>query len=370
MKIELHQIPIHKIVDGYKNSEEEGVVGYGGKLNIRPKYQREFVYKPEQQIAVINSVMGEFPLNAMYWVKNKDGSFEILDGQQRTVSICNFLAGDFNVMNRGYQMYFENLTEQEKKKIHEYPLMVYFCEGEDDEKLAWFRVINTAGEKLTPQELLNAIYSGPWVTDAKRYFSKSNAPAYLLAHDYVSGALNRQEYLETVLRWISKDKIEDYMGKHQNYKSADKLWEYFQDVIAWTQKTFPNYRHEMSHVEWGELYNEFKDKKLDPRKLEKEITELMQDEDVTKKSGIYEYVLNHKNERVLNIRAFNDKMKREAYERQKEICPHCKGENKKKKWDISEMEADHIKPWHEGGKTISKNCQMLCKDDNRRKSGK
>ena len=272
MKIELHQIPINKIVDGYKNSEEEGVVGFGGKLNIRPKYQREFIYKPEQQIAVINSVMGDFPLNAMYWVKNSDGSFEILDGQQRTVSICNFLAGDFNVMNRGYQMYFDNLTEGEKKKICDYTLMVYFCEGTDDEKLAWFKVINTAGEKLTPQELLNAIYSGPWVTDAKRYFSKSNAPAYLLAHDYVSGLLNRQEYLETVLRWISGDKIEDYMGKHQKDKTAEKLWGYFQEVIAWAQKTFPDYRREMAHVEWGELYNEFKSKKLDKKKLAKEVT--------------------------------------------------------------------------------------------------
>lgn len=364
MKIELHQIPINKIVDGYKNSEEEGVVGFGGKLNIRPKYQREFIYKPEQQIAVINSVMGDFPLNAMYWVKNSDGSFEILDGQQRTVSICNFLAGDFNVMNRGYQMYFDNLTEGEKKKIREYTLMVYFCEGTDDEKLAWFKVINTAGEKLTPQELLNAIYSGPWVTDAKRYFSKSNAPAYLLAHDYVSGALNRQEYLETVLRWISGDKIEDYMGKHQKDKDAEKLWEYFQEVIAWAQKVFPNYRREMVHVEWGELYNKFKGKKLDAKKLEKEVTVLMQDDDISNKKGIYEYVLNG-NERALNIRSFTDKMKREAYERQKGVCRFCK-----KKWDISEMEADHIKPWHEGGKTVVENCQMLCKDDNRTKSGK
>lgn len=364
MKIELHQIPVHKIVEGYINSDEEGVIGYGSKLNIRPKYQREFIYKPEQQVAVINSVMGGFPLNAMYWVKNSNGSFEILDGQQRTVSICNFLAGDFNVQNRGYQMYFDNLTEAEKKKIRDYTLMVYFCEGSDEEKLAWFKVINTAGEKLTPQELLNAIYSGTWVTDAKRYFSKSNAPAYLLAHDYVSGALNRQEYLETVLRWISGNDIEGYMGKHQHDKNAEKLWEYFQSVIEWVQKNFPNYRREMAHVEWGELFNEFKDKKLNAEKLEAEIEKLMQDEDVTKKSGIYPYVLTRQ-EKYLNIRAFTDKMKREAYERQKGKCKYCKNE-----FDISEMEADHIKPWHEGGKTVSENCQMLCKEDNRKKSGK
>jgi hypothetical protein len=158
------------------------------------------------------------------------------------------------------------------------------------------------------------------------------------------------------------------MAKHQHDKNADKLWQYFQNVIEWTRKTFPNYRREMNNVPWGELYNQFKDKKFDSKKLEKEITELMQDEDVTKKSGIYEYVLT-RNEKFLNIRAFTDKMKREAYERQRGICPYCKGENKKKKWEIEEMEADHIKPWHEGGKTIAENSQMLCREHNRTKSG-
>jgi len=203
-------------------------------------------------------------------------------------------------------------------------------------------------------------------------FSKSNCAAYLLANDggqLISGSPIRQEYLETALSWINDGKIEDYMAKHQHYAEAEELWGYFQNVIAWVRKIFTNYRREMGNVPWGELYNQFKDKKIDSKKLEKEITELMQDEDVIKKSGIYEYVLS-RNEKYLNIRAFTDKMKREAYERRKGICPHCKGENKKKKWEIKEMEADHIKPWHEGGKTISENCQMLCKDDNRRKSGK
>lgn len=364
MEIKLNEIPVRELFAGYHDSDEDGVIGYGGKLDIRPKYQREFIYKPEQQIAVINSVIGGFPLNAMYWVKNNDGSFEIIDGQQRTVSICNFVAGNFNITNREYQMYFDNLTEKEKTKILDYKLMVYFCEGTYDEKLAWFKVINTAGEKLTNQELLNAIYSGTWVTDAKRYFSKSNAPAYLLANDYISGTLNRQEYLETVLRWISNDKIEDYMAKHQHDPNAEELWQYFQDVIAWTRNIFTNYRREMSSVQWGELYNKFKDAKLDADKLESEIKELMQDEDVTKKSGIYPYVLTRQ-EKYLSIRAFTDKMKRETYERQKGKCVKCK-----KHFEIEEMEADHIKPWHEGGKTVSKNCQMLCKQCNRTKSGK
>jgi hypothetical protein len=363
MKIEPHQISIREVVNGYKDSAEEGVIGYGGKLDIRPKYQREFVYKPEQQIAVMKSVIGDFPLNAMYWVKNND-SFEILDGQQRTVSICNFVAGDFNIAHRGYQMYFDNLTDEEKEKILDYKLMVYFCEGTYDEKLAWFQVINTAGEKLTPQELLNAIYSGSWVTDAKRYFSKSNAPAYLLASDYMSGALNRQEYLETALRWISNNKIEDYMGKHQHDTNAEELWEFFQHVIDWVQSTFSKYRSVMKGIEWGELYRIFKDKKLDAEKLETEISRLIADDDVSSKKGVYWYVLTGE-EKYLNVRAFDEKMKLGAYERQEGICIKCN-----KHFNLFEMEADHITPWRLGGKTIAENCQMLCQEDNRRKSGK
>jgi len=364
MKIEPQKILIREVINGYKNNAEDGVVGYNGKLDIRPKYQREFIYKPEQQIAVMKSVIGGFPLNSMYWVKNDNGSFEILDGQQRTVSICNFVAGDFNITHRGHQKYFVNLTDQEKANILDYELMVYFCEGTYDEKLEWFKVINTAGEKLTNQELLNAIYSGTWVTDAKRYFSKSNAPAYLLASDYMSGALNRQEYLETVLRWVSNNQIETYMGKHQHDASAEELWEYFQKVIEWVRATFPKYRSAMKGIEWGELHSKFKNAKLDADKLETEVARLITDDDVDSKKGVYWYVLTGE-EKYLNIRAFNEKMKFAAYERQKGKCSFCK-----KKFDISEMEADHITPWHEGGKTIAENCQMLCKDDNRRKSGK
>ncbi|MCL5016194.1 MAG: DUF262 domain-containing protein [Patescibacteria group bacterium] len=364
MKIELHQIKVRDLVEGYINNDEEGVVGYHGKLDIRPPYQREFVYKPDQQVAVINTVLGKFPLNAIYWVKNSDGTFEILDGQQRTVSICNFIERDFSIVHDGHTRYFGNLSDEDQEKIMNYELMVYFCEGTEGEKTKWFEVINTAGEKLTHQELLNAVYRGPWIMDAKRYFSRSTAPVGHYARDYLSGSQNRQEYLETVLRWVSGDKIEGYMGKHQEDLSAKPLWEYFQKVIEWVRKTFPEYRREMKSVEWGELYNKFKDKKLNAKKLEAEIQELMQDEDVTKKSGIYPYVLT-RDERFLNIRAFTDRQKREAYERQKGVCIKCK-----KRFDIEEMEADHIKPWHEGGKTVSENCQMLCKQDNRTKSGR
>ena len=368
MKIELHKIPISEVIVSYKDSSEEGVVAYGGKLDIRPKYQREFVYKEKQRDAVIETIKNSFPLNVMYWMIRDDGGYEVLDGQQRTISIGQYVYGDFSLNDR----YFHNLTKEEQDKILDYELMIYFCEGSDKERLDWFRIINIAGEKLTDQEIRNAVYTGPWLSDAKLKFSKSNCAAYLLASDggqLVSGSPIRQEYLETALSWINNGKIEDYMAKHQHDQNAEELWQYFQNVIAWVRKIFTNYRREMGNVPWGELYNKFKDKKIDSKKLEKEITDLMQDEDVTKKSGIYEYVLT-RNEKYLNIRVFTDKMKREAYERQKGICPHCKGENKKKKWEIKEMEADHIKPWHEGGKTISENCQLLCKNHNRTKSGK
>ncbi len=363
MKIDLHKISIREVIDNYKDSAEEGVTAYDGKLNIRPKYQREFVYKEKQRNAVIETIKNNFPLNVMYWMIREDGGYEVLDGQQRTISIGQYINGDYSLNDR----FFHNLTKEEQDKILDYELMIYFCEGSDKERLDWFRIINIAGEKLFDQELRNAVYTGPWLSDAKLKFSKSNCAAYLLANDsgqLVSGSPIRQEYLETALSWINYGKIEDYMAKHQHDKNADELWNYFQKVIEWVRKIFTNYRREMNDVQWGELYNEFKNTKLNPDKLESEIKKLMIDEDVTKKSGIYPYILTRL-EKYLSIRAFTDKMKREAYERQKGICIKCK-----KRFEIEEMEADHIKPWHEGGKTVSENCQMLCKQDNRTKSGK
>ena len=363
MKIVLHRISVHEIVTGYKDGAEEGVVAYAGKLDIRPKYQREFVYDDKKRAAVIETIEQGFPLNVMYWMVRDDGGYEVLDGQQRTISFCQYFNGDFSLNNR----YFHNLTNEEKNQILGYELMIYFCEGTDKERLDWFRIINIAGEKLTDQEIRNAVYTGPWLSDAKLKFSKTNCVAYLLANDggqLVSGSPIRQEYLETALSWINDDKIEGYMAKHQHDSNADELWNYFQKVIAWVRVTFTNYRHEMGSVQWGELYNNFKNEKYNANRLEFEIAGLMQDEDVTKKSGIYSYVLT-KEERYLSIRAFTDKMKREAYEKQKGICVKCG-----KHFRIEEMEADHITPWHEGGKTNSENCQMLCKQDNRIKSGK
>lgn len=359
MKIELLELTIRDLSNGYLDNHENGVIGFGGKLDIRPPYQREFIYKDKQRDAVIDTITKNFPLNVMYWADCDNDHFEVIDGQQRTISICQYVNGDFAFKNR----YFHNLQDDEQNQILNYKLMVYLCSGTDSEKLEWFKIINIAGEKLTDQELRNAVYSGSFISDAKRYFSKNNCAAHGLGGDYMVGAAIRQDYLETVIKWISSDNIEHYMAVHQHEPNANMLWLYYQGVINWVKTIFPKYRKEMKGVQWGFLYNHFKDSKLDHILLESEISKLMQDDDVTNKKGIYEYVLTKK-ERCLNIRAFTDNQKREAYERQNGICPTCNNH-----FDLNQMEADHIKPWHEGGKTVSENCQMLCKEDNRLKSG-
>ena len=359
MKIELHEVTVREVAEKYVDNAEEGVVGYNGRLNIRPKYQREFVYDDKKRNAVLDTIRKEFPLNVMYWVKNEDGTFEVMDGQQRTISFCQYINNDFSIDNR----FFHNLTPPEREQILNYKLMVYFCEGNDLEKLNWFRIINIAGEKLTDQELRNAVYTGPWLSDAKLRFSKSNCAGYLLSKDYVNGSPIRQEILETALSWISAGEIEKYMSIHQHDPNANELWTYFRNVIEWVKDTFPKYRHEMKGIDWGSLYDRFKGKMLDTAKLEAEIQTLMMDDDVTSKKGIYPYVLT-RSEKYLNIRAFTEAQKRAAYERQKGICAIC-GQH----FELEEMEADHITPWHEGGKTLPENCQMLCREDNRRKRG-
>jgi len=360
MQIKLNEITIREVYNGYKDSQENGIVGFGGKLNIRPAFQREFVYKEKQRDAVIETVKQGFPLNVMYWAETDDDKYELLDGQQRTISICQYVNGDFSLNSRA----FHNLTETEKDQILDYKLMIYICKGNDKEKLDWFKIINIAGEKLTDQELRNAVYTGPWLTSAKTHFSKSNCAAYLLAKDYVNGSPIRQEYLETALEWINNGDVEDYMSKHQHEPNANELWTYFRNVIEWVQLTFTTYRKEMKGLNWGALYNEFKNKTFDTNKLEEEIKTLMIDDDVTNKKGIYFYVLT-RNEKHLNIRAFTEQQKRSVYERQQGICSNCH-----KHFDIKEMEADHITPWHAGGPTSTENCQMLCRECNRRKSGK
>lgn len=361
MKIKLHEITIRDVFNGYVDNQEDGVVGYGGKLDIRPPFQREFIYNEKERNAVIETINKGFPLNVMYWSQNGD-KYELLDGQQRTLSFCQYVNGDFSLDYKG----FGNLTKDLQEKMLDYKLMIYICEGTPSEKLAWFKIINIAGERLTDQELRNSQYTGTWLHDAKRHFSKTGCPAYQIGEKYLNGSTIRQDYLETALRWISNRdgiEIEDYMGKHQNDSDANELWVYYQAVLDWVKRLFPNYRREMKGIDWGILFNEYEDQKYNSDKLEERVTELMMDDDVTKKSGIYIYLITGQ-EKYLSIRSFTDNQKREAYEKQKGICPNCK-----EHFEINEMEADHITPWHSGGKTTAENCQMLCRECNRRKSG-
>jgi hypothetical protein len=374
VNIDEHKISVRDLYEDYEDNEEGGVIGYGGQLDIRPAYQREFVYKDKQRDAVIDTLTKGYPLNVMYWAdrggdevshaggsaKSAGAQYEVMDGQQRTISICQYVDGEFSFKGK----YFHNLQKDEQERILDYKLSVFICSGTDSEKLEWFKTINIAGAELSDQELRNAVYAGPWVTDAKRYFSRRNCPAHGLAENLMNGEYIRQKYLETVLKWINAGDVEGYMATHQHDANALALWTYFQSVVTWVNATFPNYRKLMKGLPWGELYNQHKDEVLDAAKLEARIVELLQDDEVEGKRGIYAYLLTG-NEKHLNLRAFDEKQKWTAYEKQKGICVKC-GEH----FEFEQMEADHITPWHEGGKTVQENCQMLCQFDNRSKGKK
>lgn len=378
MDIKEKKITVSELTQGFVDNDEEGVRCYGGLLDIRPPYQREFIYKEKQREAVIQTVMKHYPLNTMYWAARDDGRYEIIDGQQRTMSICQFVHNIWSVNVDGDMMKFENIKKSRPalaEKILNYNLTVYVCKGTQDQRLKWFETINIAGEELKPQELRNAVYSGTWLTDAKRYFSKRGCPAYLMSSDYTSVSAERQGILELAIKWISEidfpdmkkldDRIKAYMMTHQNDADASALWIYFEAVISWVKAKFPKVRKKfMKGVEWGSLYNRFKGVPLDAAKLEEELERLIMDDDVNTNSGIYPYVLTH-DERYLNLRSFTPGQKQKVYELQKGICPICG-----KHFDIEQMEGDHITPWCEGGHTTIENCQMLCRECNRRKSAK
>ena len=356
MDIKLKEINIRDLSNAYEDNLEDGVIGYGGRLDIRPPYQREFVYKDKQRDAVIDTVINNFPLNVMYWAVRDDENYEIIDGQQRTISICQYVEGEFSFNDK----YFHNLQKDEQEQILNYELTVYLCKGSDSEKLDWFETINIAGEKLYPQELKNAVYHGSWVSDAKRYFSKTGCAAYQIGGDYLSGSAIRQQYLETAIKWINSNQVSEYMAKNQNEPTAIELWNYFQVVISWVESIFPNKRKKMMQgLPWGEYYNDYKNLSLDPNYLEEQILKLIADKDVDNNRGIYLYLLSGE-EKHLHIRKFDDEMKQRAYEKQKGICTKCK-----KHFELEEMDADHVVLWKDGGKTTDDNCQVLCVSCNR-----
>lgn len=387
------KLTIKDLVEGFNENTKTGsVVAYNGKLNVRPPYQREFVYEIDKQKAVIDTVLAEYPLNVMYWAKTPEGTFELMDGQQRMLSICKFFEDQYSikmeVAGKVYEKTFSNIGSK-KDTFLNYPLTVYICEGSEDEKLAWFKIINIAGVKLTEQEMRNAIYNGPWVTDAKKYFSTVKGEGYLSeghisnGHTYgdyinvVGGAQSekenavvRQKLLEIVLKWAvdkynrdygRKETIESYMDLHRTDKDARELWRYYEDVIEWVKTTFPNYTDIMKGIDWGILYNKYHEN--DNSKAQKKVDKLMKMKDeISNLNKVYEAVLSN-DLKMINTRAFKDIDRKWAYKKQNGICPYCK-----EKFDYEKMHGDHIIPWSKGGMTDRDNLQMLCTDCNLKKS--
>ena len=370
MKITPITVTVGEITKGYVNNEEQGVRGYDSRLDIRPPYQREFIYNEKEQQAVITTVLNGYPLNVMYWVKRGDDAecpYEVMDGQQRTLSLCEYVDGKFSYDFKN----FFNQPKDIQQKILNYKLTVYVCEGEASEKLDWFRTINIAGKQLNEQEINNAVYAGPFVTDAKRYFSKNSCAAYRLGKDLVNGVPIRQDYLKKALEWMAdherrkgrQQSAVGYMALHQHDPNANNLWTYFQNVLNWAITNFnmTKFKKIMKGLDWALLYDRYHGKTLNTEEIERQISVLVRDSEIQKPLGIIPYVLTG-DEHYLDLRSFPDDIKMAVWERQNHICPHCG-----KEFDFEFMEGDHITPWCEGGRTVENNCQMLCRECNRRK---
>jgi len=379
MKISKELITVRELSENYRDNNDGGVYGYDNGTHIlclRPEYQREYVFGDRQRNAVIDTVMKGFPLGLMYWSKVSDNQYECLDGQQRSISICQYVNGDFPIKANGNDRFFHNLSPEEKQTILDYELEVRVCEGTEEEKLAWFRTINIAGVTLTNQELLNATYTGTWLADAKNYFSKRNCVAGAMGDGYIKGNPIRQDYLEKVLGWIAdRDNLESgqmYMAIHQHDADANDLWLYYQSVINWAKMMFPVKRKGITDLQdWGILYNKYHNKQYNSNTLETDIQKLLMDDDATKNAGIIPYVLSDRtkhDEKYLSIRAFTDAQKRKAYEKQGHKCPFCVKNGIDTEYDFSEMQGDHIIPWSQGGRTVDDNLQMLCQKCNNDKS--
>ena len=379
-------LTVADICDGFVYSELEGkgLFGWGGRLVIQPEYQRNYIYADgKRDVAVVDSLLKGYPIGLIYFVKTEDGRYEVLDGQQRITSFGRFVRGKFPVLDAdGMPHYFDGLNEDERNRILTSRLTVYVCEGTETEIKEWFRTINIAGVPLVEQELLNAIYSGPFVTAAKEVFSNSGNATMQKWKCYVAGDERRQKVLETALAWVSKGAIEDYMGKHRHDADCDELKAYFNSVIDWIDGVFRGVKDEMCGLEWGRLYEKYHAQAYDPAKVWERVEALYVDEFVTDRKGIFEFVLGGEKEtKLLNVRVFSEKEKKQVYAKQTadaerkgvSNCPLCAvghAANAKRIWKLGEMDADHVAAWSKGGATDIANCQMLCKTHNRAKGNR
>ncbi len=380
-------IIVKEICDGfvYNELEGKGLFGLSGKLTIQPEYQRNYIYASDggkKEVAVIESVLKGYPIGLIYFNKANDSNFEVLDGQQRITSLGRFVTDKFAIKDENGMQYFGSMAEDKKSKILETKLLIYECEGTESQIKEWFKTINIAGVPLVPQELLNAIYSGPFVTLGKEEFSNSQNANIQKWSAYIKGSANRQAFFERALDWASKGSIDDYMSSHRNDKNINELKKYFNSVIDWISSVFTDVESEMSGLEWGRLYEEYHKKAYDPSRVSKEVRKLYGDPYIKNRKGIFEYILGGSvDTKLLEVRIFDEATKKAVYttqtaaaeKKEKSNCPHCAighDANKSKIWKFDEMDADHVAAWSKGGKTAAKNCQILCKTHNRAKGNR
>jgi hypothetical protein len=381
-------ITVKEICDGfvYNELEGKGLFGLSGKLTIQPEYQRNYIYASDggkKEMAVIESVLKDYPIGLIYFNKVSDDNLEVLDGQQRITSLGRFITDKFAIKDEnGSPQYFGGMAKDKQAKILETKLTIYECKGKESEIKEWFKTINIAGVPLNDQELLNAVYSGPFVTLGKAEFSNSQNANIQKWSAYVSGSANRQEFLECALDWVSKGNIGDYMSRHRFDKNINELKKYFNSVIDWVSSVFTDVESEMRGLEWGRLYEEYHKKAYNPAKVSAEVQKLYADPYVKNRKGIFEYILGGSvDTKLLEVRVFDEATKKAVYTTQtakaekkgQSNCPHCAmghDANKGKIWIFGEMDADHVAAWSKGGKSDNKNCQMLCKTHNRAKGNR
>ena len=378
-------ITVKDICEGfvYNELEGKGLFGLSGKLTIQPEYQRNYIYASDggkREMAVIESILKGYPIGLIYFNRVSEKNLEVLDGQQRITSVGRFVTGKFPTKDEdGLEQYFSGMAKDKRDKILETKLLIYECEGTESQIKEWFKTINIAGIPLVPQELLNAIYSGPFVTLGKEEFSNSQNANIQKWSAYIKGSANRQAFFERALDWVSKGNIDDYMSSHRNDKNINELKKYFNSVIDWISSVFIDVESEMCGLEWGRLYEEYHKKACNTAKVSAEVKKLYADPYIKNRKGIFEFILGGSvDTKLLEVRVFDDATKKAVYTIQtaksekkgESNCPHCvigHDANKSKIWSLSEMDADHVAAWSKGGKTLAKNCQMLCKTHNRAK---